>query len=206
MTENCTQTWGCTKNFKSYLRLQQAFYSAPQDSYLPTTPTPCHLCHITCTDTDNVMYAVAEPGLPRGGANLIPGNFYFAEKRVKIKTIGLSPPLVSVYQTALVDRGTMDAHPLSKIIINFMQFLRKKWQQERIPVRCVLTNAVATTICQYRGLGRPSLDANAPVGRPPWMQIPWMQSNHPPTPSVDRMIDRRFWKHNLPLRSVKIIG
>ena len=56
-------------------------------------------------------------------------------------------------------------------------------QQECIPVGCVPTAAVAATRCQYQ------------VG---WGGVGWGGQ----TPPVNRMTDRRFWKHYLPLRSV----
>ena len=97
-------------------------------------------------------------------------------------------------------------------------------KEECILVGCILTAAVATTRCHYWGdlsnpppsWGRPGGSAKPPIGcrdqspldtdplyvdpplpgcRPP---SPWMQT---PTPCEQN--DTRFWKHYLPLRSVK---
>ena len=87
-----------------------------------------------------------------------------------------------------------------------------KYLQECTPVWCVPTAGVATTRCQYRGLGRPPLEAAFPPWRlPPFrdrpsseadplqMQTPLRGRHHP-----SLWTDKRFWKHYLPLWSVKI--
>ena len=73
-------------------------------------------------------------------------------------------------------------------------------EQECTPVGCVATTVVATTRCHYwvgGGWQSPS----------PQMQTPSCSqitpdAGRPPPPPLDRMTDRRFWKHYLPLPSV----
>ena len=73
---------------------------------------------------------------------------------------------------------------------------RQNKQQECIPVGCVPIAAVAATRWQYWGSGRP------PIGRPLDADPPPRQTFVGRPIPVDRMTDRRFWKHYLSLRPV----
>ena len=81
-----------------------------------------------------------------------------------------------------------------------------KWLQKCISVGCVPTAAVAATRYQSwdGGLGRPHLEADSlPQGRPPIGRRPPFRDRTSFRGRSPRT-DKRFWKHYLPLRWVKI--
>ena len=73
--------------------------------------------------------------------------------------------------------------------------------QECIPVGCVPTAAVITTRCQYGG-GRPLGRNMGPDSRP--LEGTWYQPDRKWRHTPPGQNDTRFWKHYLPLRSVKM--